>query len=117
MVKYRYIEKLNPIYFMNYDFYSDASGTLEILTCIFDETDLQVYELASDWGQEVREFKSVNDITLNLDLTNQRKSLLTYQLWSSRHGGRPIFKQVSLDPNRCDGQAFRYSTEGWGLIQ
>jgi hypothetical protein len=42
---------------------------------------------------------------------------VTFQLWTPRHKGQPVFRRIELDPKRCNGQTFRYSTDGWGLIQ
>ncbi|TWI80641.1 hypothetical protein IQ13_3320 [Lacibacter cauensis] len=102
---------------MNYDFFADKADKLQLLEYIFSETDLQVYDLGSPYGQEISNYKSVDEISSKFDLSNGDKFAVTFQLWSPRHKGQPIFRKIDLDPKRCNGHTFRYSTDGWGLIQ
>lgn len=102
---------------MRYDFYADKIDKLIVLDYIFNETDLQVFDLSSPYGQNICQYKSSNEIAVKFDLTNGDKFAVTFQLWSPRHGGEPIFSKVALDPKRCNGHTFRYSTGGWGMIQ
>lgn len=102
---------------MNYNFFADKADKLEILEFIFKDTDLHVYDLGSPYGQEICEYKTVDEISSKFDLDNGDKFANTFQLWTPRHKGKPIFRKVDLDPKRCKGHTFRYSTEGWGLIQ
>lgn len=102
---------------MTYEFFADKADKLQILEYIFSETDLLVYDLSSLYGQEICNYKSVNEISEKFDLTNGDKFAVTFQLWTPRHKGQPVFRKIDLDPKRCDGHTFRYSTEGWGLIQ
>ena len=102
---------------MNYDFFADKEDKLQILEYIFSKTDLQVYDLGSSYGQEICNYKSVEDISAKFDLTYGDKFAVTFQLWTPRHKGQPIFRKIDLDPKRCNGHTFRYSTDGWGLIQ
>ncbi|MNK52713.1 hypothetical protein D3C87_716550 [compost metagenome] len=102
---------------MNYNFFADKTDKLEILEFIFKETDLYVYDLGSSYGQEICQYKTVDEISSKFDLDNGDKFAVTFQLWAPRHKGKPIFRKVDLDPKHCKGHTFRYSTEGWGLIQ
>ncbi len=102
---------------MTYDFFADKTDKLQILEYIFRETDLEVYDLGSPYGQEICRYKSVDDISSKFDLVNGDKSAVTFQLWTPRHNGQLIFRKIDLDPKRCNGHTFRYSTDGWGLIQ
>jgi len=102
---------------MTYDFFADKADKLQILEYIFSETDLQVYDLGSQYGQEICNYKNVDDISSKFDLVNGDKFAVTFQLWTPRHKGQPIFRKIDLDPKRCNGHTFRYSTDGWGLIQ
>ena len=101
---------------MNYDFFADKADKLEILDFIFKDTDLHVYDLGSPYGQEICEYKTIIEISSKFDLEIDEFGT-TFQLWTPRHKGKPIFRKVDLDPKRCNGHTFRYSTEGWGLIQ
>jgi len=102
---------------MTYDFFADMADKLVILDFIFKDTDLRVYDLGSPYGQEISEYKTVEEISSKLDLDNGDKFDTTLQLWTPRHKGKLIFRKVDLDPKRCNGHTFRYSTDGWGLIQ
>jgi hypothetical protein len=102
---------------MTYDFFADKADKLEILEFIFKDTDLHVYDLSSAYGQEICQYKTVDEVSSKFDLDNGDKFAVTFQLWSPRHKGKPLFRKIDLDPKRCNGHTFRYSTEGWGLIQ
>jgi len=102
---------------MHYNFLADEKDKLAILEFIFNDTDLKIYDTASDLGQEVCEYKNIQDISSKFDLSLGGKSELTFQLWSPRHKGQPIFNKVALNPKYCEGHTFRYNTNGWGLIQ
>ena len=102
---------------MTYDFFADETDKLDILNFIFQETDLHVYDLGSEFEKEICEYKSTSEISSKFDLINGNKFANTFQLWSSRHKGNPIFRKIKLDSKYCDGYTFRYSTDGLGLIQ
>jgi len=101
---------------MTYHFFADKLDKLEILEFIFLETDLRVYELGSTYGKEICEYKNVDEISSKFDLEMEEFGT-TFQLWTPRHKGKPIFRKIDLDPKHCNGHTFRFSTEGWGLIQ
>jgi hypothetical protein len=102
---------------MTYDFFADKADKLEILDFIFKDTDLHVYDLSSAYGQEICQYKTVDEVLSKFDLDNGDKFAVTFKLWTPRHKGKPLFRKIDLDPKRCNGHTFRYSTEGWGLIQ
>jgi hypothetical protein len=102
---------------MTYNFFADKADKLEILEFIFKETDLQVYDLSSPYGQEICQYKTVDEIASKFDLVSGGKFAVTFQLWTPRHKGKLLFRKIDLDPTYCNGHSFRYSTDGWGLIQ
>lgn len=102
---------------MIYDFSADKGDKLDILTFIFEETDLCVYDSYSEPDHEICKYKSVDEISSKFDLTNGGDSAVTFQLWSPRHKGSHKFRKFSLNPDVCNGHTFRYATEGFGLIQ
>ena len=102
---------------MTYDFFADKEDKIKILEYIFKETDLHIYDSSSPFGQEICEYKTVEEISVKFDLDKGDKFANTFQLWTPRHKGTPIFRKVDLDPKHCNGHTYRYSTEGWGLIQ
>jgi len=102
---------------MTYDFFADEGDKVEILKFIFTETDLRVFDLSSEYGQEVHEYNSVEEITNKFDLINGDKFACNFLLWSSLFAGKVIFNRVDLNPKYCNGHTFKYTTNGWGLIQ
>jgi hypothetical protein len=102
---------------MTYDFFADETDKIEILNFIFRETDLQIFDLGSPYGQKISEYKTTEEIVSKFDLRNGDKFAVTFQLWTPRFKGDLVFRKVELDPKYCKGHTFRYSTEGWGLIQ
>ena len=101
---------------MTYDFFADESDKIDFLNYIFNETDLQIYDLSSEFGEEICQYKNIEDIVSKFDLKNGSKFSNTFQLWSPRFKGKADFKKVELNPEYCRGHTFRYATEGWGLI-
>lgn len=102
---------------MTYNFFADKADKLEILDFIFKDTDLLVYDVGSLFDQEICQYKTVDDISSKFDLDNGDRFASTFQLWTPRHKGNPLFRRIDLDPKYCNGHTFRYSTDGWGLIQ
>jgi hypothetical protein len=84
---------------MTYEFYADKTDKLSVLDFIFNQTDLQVFDLASPYGQKIGQYKSCEEISAKFDLINGDKVAITFQLWTPRHKGEPVFRKVSLDPN------------------
>jgi hypothetical protein len=102
---------------MTYDFFADRNDKIEVLNFIFQETDLQIFDSNSIYGEKVNEYRASTDIISKFDLQNGGEFAITFQLWTPRFMGDLVFRKVDLDPKRCDGHTFRYSTDGWGLIQ
>ena len=102
---------------MNYDFFADKSDKINLLDFIFKETDLKVFDLGSLAGQEITEYKNSAEIESKFDLENGGNLSQTFQLWTPRFSNNIIFRKVKLNPRYCNGHTYRYSTDGWGLIQ
>ena len=102
---------------MNYNFFADKNDKLKILEYIFRETDLSIYDMASRFGQEITEYKTVMEIESAFDLDKGDKFAVSLQLWSPKHKGEVYSRRVELNPAQCEGHTFRYAAEGWGLIQ
>jgi hypothetical protein len=102
---------------MTYNFFADKTDKLQILEYIFQDTDLQIYDLSSPFGQEICNYRNVEEISSKFDLVNGDKFAVTFQLWTPRHKGKPVFRKIELNPNHSNGHTFRYSTDGLGLIQ
>lgn len=102
---------------MNYNFLATEIDKIQVFNFIFEQTDLQVFDLSSEFSQKVCQYKSTSEVVAKFDLENGGQFAVTLQLWSPRFGGEVIFRKVNLNPERCEGHTFRYATGGWGLIQ
>jgi len=102
---------------MTYDFFAAEEDKIKLLSYIFTETDLRIFDLSSAYGEDIKEYKTVEDISAQFDLRNETSGSICFQLWSPIFQGKPVYKRIELDPKRCKGHTFRFSTEGWGLIQ
>jgi hypothetical protein len=102
---------------MTYNFFADRNDKLDVLNFILNETDLCIYDKDSNYEEEIVQYHSLDEISSKFELTNGGKFAVTFQLWSARHRGKPIFRRIELKPEYCDGHTYRYSTNGWGLIQ
>jgi hypothetical protein len=102
---------------MTYNFYADRKDKLELLEFIFNETDLRVFDLSSLPGKRIWEYTSAKEIDEKFDLKNGGSNSATFQLWTSRYKGDILFRKIELDPKYSKEYNYRYSTEGWGLIQ
>jgi hypothetical protein len=102
---------------MNYDFFANKQDKISVLEFIFNATELQVFDLGSPYGKEINQYKSTDEIISQFDLEKGRQFAVSLNLWAPGFGGKVIFKRVELNPKYCNGHTYRYSTEGWGLIQ
>lgn len=102
---------------MNYNFFANGVDKIQLLDFIFSETDIQVFDLYSEFDKEVSQYGISTEVTEKFDLENGRQSSVTFQLWSPRFGGEVGFRRIELNPKSCNGHTCRYRTEGWGLIQ
>lgn len=102
---------------MNYKFFADEEDKLSLLRYILSETDLRIYELYSDYSQEIREYKSLESLTSRFNFQEGGQFAVCFQLWSPACGGEVYIEKITLNPKSCKGHTFRFSTNGWGLIQ
>jgi len=98
---------------MTYDFFAGEKDKIALLTYVFENTDLQVFDLYSYYGTEITEYRTVADIVSRFNL---KSDSIYLQLWSPQFKGKIDFRSVELDPKRCKGHTFRYATGGWGLF-
>ena len=96
----------------NLDFYALGSDLRRLIWFIFSETDIVVYELASEFDRGARQFKSLAELELVFDLDGRKAGHL--QLWSPSVMALPVIRRIELT---VPGHSFRYAVEGAGLIQ
>ncbi|MFD1468392.1 hypothetical protein ACFQ48_09160 [Hymenobacter caeli] len=102
---------------MTYNFLAAKLDKMNVLNHIFENTDLQLFDSYSEYGQEICRYRSASEIATKFDLENGGQFAITLQMWSPRFGVEIAFSRIKLNPKYCDGHTFRYSTSGWGLIQ
>jgi hypothetical protein len=102
---------------MTYDFYANENDIAKILDYIFSETDLILYELASKYGNEIKFYRETAEVLKNNSFSFSSELSKEFQLWTPRFNGDLVIQKIELNPKYCKGHSFRYSTEGWGLIQ
>ena len=104
----------------NLDFYAVRADMLNLLQFIYAETDCRVFESYSEFDQNLREFTSAEQLLSAYDIGrdphgNGHAALL--QLWSPSVSSQVKIERIALIPKKCDGHTFRFSVNGWGLMQ
>lgn len=97
----------------NLDFYAVEKDIRDLLAFIFEETDIQIYELSSAHNQEAKSFRSIEEMESFHKLGLHGGPLL--QLWSPSVTARPIPRRIEMPA--LAGKPFRYAIEGVGLMQ
>lgn len=99
---------------MNFNFYAEKEDQRIILDFIFNETNWEIYDLGSGLGESMSKYTSAAEVEERIE---REKRAGYFNIYSPDFGGEIIFKKIELDPKACEGHTFRYSSEGWGLIQ
>jgi hypothetical protein len=96
----------------NLDFYALGDDLRSLFRFVYAETDVVVYELASEFDCDARQFASLAELEAVFNLDGYKVGHL--QLWSPTVMARPVFQRIEL---KVPGHSFRYAVEGAGLIQ
>jgi hypothetical protein len=102
---------------MNYNYFADKCDKIRVLDFIFNQTDLQIFDLGSKFGEEICQYQNLAEITSKFDLERGDKFAVTFQMYSPSFKGKVELRKIDLDPKHSHGQSFRYSVVGLGLIQ
>lgn len=104
----------------NCDFYATIDDHRLILDWLFSTDLVDVYELSSDFEKPLRKFEDSTSV-----LEQFTRKYDTGEPWHTTHlqivlrnagiNFKPTY--VKLDPKYCGGFKFRYSADGFGLIQ
>jgi hypothetical protein len=98
----------------NLNFYGLKNDLLKLLSFIYDETDIVVYELSSEFDREIRRFKSLKKLESTFDIGQLNKGQLHLKLWSASVMKEPQPRRINLTMKE---HSFRYTIEGAGLMQ
>ncbi len=104
----------------NLDFFAAEADQRAVLDFLFSSTDVRVFESYSEYGAELREFRSTDELAAAFQLgidPHGNGSVILLQLWSPSVMRNLTIRRFKLDPAHCNGHTFRHSIEGGGLIQ
>lgn len=104
----------------NLDFFAAEDDLRAVLDFIFSSTDARVFESYSEFGAELREFHSVDELAAVFPLGTDPHGngcVALLMLWSPSVMRDLSIRRFALNPAACDGHTFRHSIEGGGLIQ
>lgn len=96
----------------NLDFYALGDDLRSLFRFLYAETDVVVYELASEFDCDARKFESLAELEAVFNLDGRETSYL--QLWSPTVMVSPVIRRIAL---KVPGHSFRYAVEGAGLFQ
>ncbi|MCL2310126.1 MAG: hypothetical protein FWC42_07630 [Proteobacteria bacterium] len=104
----------------NCDFYATLADHERLLRWLFADGACHVFELNSDVEQPLKQFHSADEVLSQFNRTHptgEKRDTVYLQLYVQ--GASPPFvpRRVRLNPETCNGATFRYTAEGWGLIQ
>ena len=104
----------------NLNFFATCSDLERVFAFIYGDTDFRVYESYSEFGQELREYKSLEKLAAAYDLGQDPRGnghAVLLQMWSPTVMSTPAIERIALDPRKCGGFTFRYRIGGYGLAQ
>ncbi|SEM05979.1 hypothetical protein [Rhodococcus maanshanensis] len=94
----------------NLNFYAVDDDWSAVVQAVFDLELFRVFESDSEPGAELREFSEAADVPDS----RRGRSLALFVAGS---GPEPLASRIDLLPGAGGGATFRYTCEGWGLIQ
>ena len=98
------------------NFFGVREDHTAVFDYIFTETNFRVFETYSEFDQDLREFKSVDELLKTFDLGvdgHGNASSPFICLWSPSIIPEPTFRKINL---KVKGHTFRYVIEGCGLL-
>jgi hypothetical protein len=99
------------------DFYALRDDIRELVHFIFEETDARVFESYSEYDAELREFRSLDELSSAFQLGSDphgNGSAVLLQLWFPSVMRAVQFERITL---KVAGHSFRYRVSGVGLVQ
>lgn len=104
----------------NLDFFAADSDQKAVLEFLYSSTDVRVFESYSEFGQELREFCSFDELSSAFPVGEDEHgngTAVLLQLWSPSVMSKLEIERIQLRPEKCDGHTFRYRIDGGALIQ
>ncbi|HNU52883.1 MAG TPA: hypothetical protein PKJ98_18475 [Verrucomicrobiota bacterium] len=93
-------------------------GFTELAAFVFESGEPVVFHAYSGYGQPLRSFRSPSELIADIEaaFADGQKSL-GFALHYPDTKGHVAERKITLDPKTCDGHTWRYTVQGWGLIQ
>ena len=98
----------------NLNFYGLKTDLLKVLSFIYNETDIVIFESYSEYDSELRRFASLAELQSGLEIGESPKGAALLELWSPSVIKEPKPRRFEL---KVKGHSFRYTIEAVGLIQ
>jgi hypothetical protein len=98
----------------NLDFYGLKNDLLSLLSFIYDETDIIIFESYSEFDAELRSFTSLFELQSAFEIGDAQKGQILLQLYSPSVMKMPKPRRIK---SKIKEFSCRYSIEGVGLIQ
>jgi hypothetical protein len=105
---------------VNLDFFAAMADLRAVLDFVFSSTDARVFESYSEYGAELREFRTTDELAAAFPLGTDpygNGEVFTFQLWSPSVMRKLTIRRFALNPAACNGHTFRHNIEGGGLMQ
>lgn len=104
----------------NLDFFAAGADQRAVLDFLFSSTDVRVFESYSEYGAELREFHSTDELAAAFPIGKDSHGngyAVQLQLWSPSVMRDLTIRRFALDPAHCEGHTFRHCIEGGALMQ
>ena len=94
-----------------------AAGLIDLAEATFDSGNPVVYESYSSFDEPLRRFKSAEELKADIEAgTAKDDKFLQYSLHYQESLGHVLKRKIMLKQSKC-GHSWRWTVEGWGLIQ
>lgn len=104
----------------NCDFYGVSQDHEQLLDWLIRQKTCEIYELYSDYETPLRCFHTVDEVMsefVRMHQSGNPRDSVHLQLNVLGAGPPLVPRRVLVDPKKCNGAAFRYVADGWGLVQ
>ncbi len=90
----------------------------ELINAIFESGSPVVKEAYSAHDTPTRTFSSADELLQDLAYSpGQKSTFFQYTIYYPSALGLVLEERIQLKPEKCGGHTFRFSQQGWGLIQ
>ncbi|EMO41188.1 hypothetical protein LEP1GSC186_3011 [Leptospira noguchii serovar Autumnalis str. ZUN142] len=92
--------------------YGTLKDHIEILNYLFQKKNCSIYESYSDFEKPIRIFSNVEEI-----IQEFQSNTIFLNIYVQGSGPKFKARKILLDPKKCNGAKYRFSSDGWGMIQ